>query len=175
MASLVAFGFWAFAGPTMYRTVGEGGLYAGCALLFILVGSLLLRPLTSLSLSRFALLYAAAFAGYALCWCAAWFFVRGRAGEWMGSFAGSVAFCVIAAAFLAAWRSLPKMVVILFVGNAAGYFLGSYAYHLLRHEYSLLSKLAWGLFYGIGMGAALGYIFHIAETKSSREVGVDTA
>jgi hypothetical protein len=166
IASLAAFGFWAFAGPGMYRTVGEGGLYAVCALLFIIVGALLLRPLTALPLSRFAFLYAAAFAGYAVCWCAAWFLIKGRAGEWTGSLTGCVAFCMIVAAVLATWRSLPKMVVILFAGNAAGYFLGSHVYYLLRHEYSLLSKLAWGLFYGLGMGAALGYVFHVAGTKS---------
>jgi hypothetical protein len=165
IASLVAFGFWALAGRSMYRSVGEGGLYAVCALLFIITGSLFLRPLTALSLGRFALLYAAAFASYAICWCAAWFLLKGRTGEWIGALMGCLAFSAIVAAVLGAWRSVPKMVVILFVGNAAGYFLGSHVYYFLRHDYSLLSKLAWGLFYGLGMGAGLGCVFHIAGTK----------
>jgi hypothetical protein len=166
-ASLLAFGFWALAGGAMYRTVGEGGLYGVCALLFIVAGSLLLRPLTALSLGRFALLYATAFASYAICWCAAWFLMKGRTGEWIGALMGCLAFGAIVAAVLGAWRSLPKMVVILFVGNAAGYFLGSHVYYLLRHDHALLSKLAWGFFYGLGMGAGLGYVFHAAGTKVS--------
>ena len=57
------------------------------------------------------------------------------------------------------------MVAILFVGNAVGYFVGSYAYDVLKREYPLLSKLGWGLFYGLGMGVGIGYVFHTAETK----------
>jgi len=165
IASLLVFGFWAFAGRAMYRSLGEGGFYAICAILFVAIGSLLLRPLTTLSLGRFALLFTGAFAAYAISWCAAWFLVRGRAGEWVGSFAGCMAFSLVVAAMFSSWRLLPLMIALLFVGNAAGYFVGFYAYETLKPEYSLLSKLAWGLFYGLGMGAGIGCILHIAEVK----------
>jgi hypothetical protein len=165
IASLLVFGFWAVAGRAMYRSVGEGGFYVICAILFVAIGSLLLRPLTTLSLGRFALLFTGAFAAYAISWCTAWFLVRGRAGEWVGSFAGCLAFSLVVAAVFSSWQSLPLLIAVLFVGNAAGYFVGSYAFDVLKREYSLLSKLAWGLFYGLGMGAGIGCLFHIAQTK----------
>ncbi|HMJ63900.1 MAG TPA: hypothetical protein VK615_01010 [Candidatus Binatia bacterium] len=165
VASLLVFGFWAFAGRAIYRSLGEGGFYAICAILFVAIGSLLLRSLTTLSLGRFALLFTGAFAAYAISWCAAWFLVRGGAGEWVGSFAGCLAFSLVVTAVFSSWRLLPLMIAVLFVGNAAGYFVGSYAYDVLRREYSLFSKLAWGLLYGLGTGAGIGYAFHTAEAK----------
>ena len=96
---------------------------------------------------------------------AAWFLVRGRAGEWVGSVAGCLAFSLVVAAVFSSWRLLLLMTAVLLVGNAAGYFVGSYAYDVLKREYSLHAKLAWGLFYGLGMGAGIGWVFHIAEAK----------
>lgn len=164
LASLVVFGFWAVAGRVMYRTLGEAGFYAVCAVLFILIGSALLRPLTRLSFGRFALLFGAAFAAYALCWCLAWFLMRGKAREWVGSLAGSVALCVVACAMFSNWRAFAVSAAVVFVAHSAGYFLGSYLYEVLSgHRFS--SKLAWGLFYGLGTGAGLGFAFWKAQSK----------
>jgi hypothetical protein len=164
LASLAVFGFWAVAGRVMYRTLGEAGFYAVCAVLFILIGSALLRPLTRLSFGRFALLFGGAFAAYALCWCLAWFLMRGKARESVGSLAGSVALCVVLCAMFSNWRAFTVSAVVVFVAHSAGYFLGSYVYDLLAgHRFS--SKLGWGLFYGLGTGAGLGFAFWKAQSK----------
>jgi hypothetical protein len=41
----------------------------------------------------------------------------------------------------------------LFIGNAAGYFLGDYVHGVLH---GTTGKLAWGLLYGVGFGAGIG-------------------
>src|SRR5688572_4311162 len=105
LASLGAYSVWAFAGRVLYRSIGEAGLYALCAVVFILLGSLLLRPLTQLRLARFSAIFTTAFLAYAVAWCAAWFSAKGPAGEWLGSLAGSLAFCAVLAAWLKSWRA----------------------------------------------------------------------
>src|SRR5687767_9462059 len=61
VASLIVYGFWAGAGRFMYRTVGEAGFYAVCAVLFVALGAVLLKPLAPLSFGRFAAVFAGAF------------------------------------------------------------------------------------------------------------------
>lgn len=160
LASLAAYSIWAFAGRTLYKAVGEAGLYASCALVFILLGSLLLRPLTRLPLGRFAAVFTSAFLVYAAAWCAGYFGVTGRAGEWVGSLAGSIGFCVALAFWFKAWRALLVCIVVLFIAHSAGYFAGSWSYYRLRGEHSVAAKLAWGFFHGLGMGAGLGFSFY---------------
>jgi hypothetical protein len=149
----------------MQRSVGEAGFYAVCAVLFIMLGTILLKPLTRLSFARFAAIFSGAFLAYALCWCLGWFLVRRRAGEWVGSFAGSLAFCLVLAAFFRAWGSLVLSTLVLFLGHSAGYFLGGVAYERI----SLLPQIAWGLFYGLGTGVGIGFAFYHAQ-RSRPEV-----
>lgn len=161
LASLAVYGFWAAAGRFMYRTFGEAGFYAVCALLFVLLGAILLKPLAAVSFKRFLVIYAAAFLAYALCWCLGWFVIRDRAGEWAGSFTGSLAFCVVLAGFFRNWRTLPLNTLALFVGHSVGYFLGGAAYERI----AVLPQLAWGLFYGLGTGIGIGFAFYRAQHR----------
>lgn len=163
LASLAVYGFWAGAGRFMYRTFGEAGFYAVCAALFVVFGAVLLKPLARVSFPRFAMIYGGAFSGYALCWCLGWFLVRGRPGEWLGGFAGSLAFCFVLAAAFGAWRSLGPSTLVLFLGHSAGYFLGGIAYERI----SVLPQIAWGFFYGLGTGAGIGYAFCQAQRQQS--------
>ncbi|MCI0745281.1 MAG: hypothetical protein L0Y58_07740 [Verrucomicrobia subdivision 3 bacterium] len=166
-ASLVVFGFWAVAGRAMYRAFGEAGFYSVCVVLFIGLGTLLLRSLArQLSFARFATLFTGAFVAYAVSWCAAWFLVRGRAGEWVGSLAGAVAFALVIGLALRAGRWIPLMATVLFLTHSVGYFAGSLAYDLLKGASGLAAKLAWGLCYGIGMGAGIGFVFHKCQDPS---------
>jgi hypothetical protein len=163
VASLAVYGFWAAAGRVMYRTIGEAGFYAVCAVLFVLLGAVLLKPLTRLSLARFAAVFSGAFLAYALCWCLAWFLVRRRAGEWVGSFAGSLAFCLVLAAFFRAWPAVLISTLVLFVGHSAGYFLGGVAYERI----TVLPQIAWGLFYGLGTGVGMGFAFYRVQRSAA--------
>src|SRR5690349_7422991 len=161
VASLIVYGFWSVAGRAIERAVGEAGFYAACAALFVLLGSALLKPLAPISFPRFALIFGGAFFSYALCWCLAWFLVRGRAGEWLGAFAGSLAFCTLLAARFRAWPSVVVSTLILFLGHSAGYFFGGVAYARIP----VLPKIAWGLFYGLGTGAGIGFAFYNAQRR----------
>jgi hypothetical protein len=159
LASLAAYSVWAFAGRPLYRSIGEAGLYAVCALVFILLGSILLRPITRMPLPRFSAIFTTAFLAYAIAWCAAWFGIKGRPGEWLGSLAGSIAFCVVLSAWFKSWQAFLISSLVLFVANSIGYFAGSWSYSALRNEHAAIAKLAWGFFHGLGMGAGLGFAF----------------
>ena len=161
VASLIVYGFWLAAGRAVQRTLGEAGFYAVCAVLFVVLGAVLLKPLARISLPRFALIYGGAFLAYALCWCLAWFLVHGRAREWLGGFAGSLAFCAVLAAAFRAWPSLVVSTLVLFIGHSAGYFFGGVAYERI----SVLPQIAWGLFYGLGTGLGIGFAFYQCERK----------
>lgn len=160
VASLVVYGFWAAAGRTVQGAIGEAGFYAVCAVLFVVLGAVLLKPLARMSFARFALIYGGAFLAYALCWCLGWFLVRGPAGEWLGGFAGSLAFCTVLAAAFRAWRALIVSTLVLFVGHSAGYFLGGVAYE----KVTVLPQIAWGFFYGLGTGCGIGFAFYKVQS-----------
>lgn len=163
LASLIVYSFWALGGRAVERAVGEAGFFAACAVLFVVLGAALLKPLAPISFPRFVMIYGGAFLGYALCWCLGWFLVRGRPGEWLGGFAGSLVFCSVLAAAFRAWRSLAVSTLVLFVGHAAGYFLGGVAHARV----SVLPQIAWGLFYGLGTGAGIGFAFYNAQRRTS--------
>jgi hypothetical protein len=160
LGSLAAYSVWAFAGRPLSRSIGEAGFYAVCAVVFMLLGSILLRPLTQIRLARFSAIFTTAFLAYAVAWCAAWFGVGRRPGEWLGSLAGSVAFCAVLAAWFRSWPAFLISSLVLFIAHSAGYFAGSWSYFQLRKEHAVVAKLAWGFFYGVGMGAGLGFAFY---------------
>jgi len=166
LASVIVYGFWSVAGATVQGAIGKAGFYGACAVLFVVLGSVLLKPLARISFPQFAMIYGGAFFGYALCWCLAWFLVGGRAGEWLGSFAGSLAFCLVLAASFRTWSSLIVSTLVLFVGHSAGYFLGGVAYERI----SVLPQIAWGLFYGLGTGVGIGYAFYKVQRRSPANI-----
>ena len=169
LASLAAYSVWAFAGRPLYRSIGEAGLYAVCAIVFVLLGSILLRPLAGTGLARFSAIFTTAFLAYAVAWCAGWFGAKGRPGEWLGSIAGSIAFCVVLAAWFGSWRAFLTSSLVLFVAHSIGYFAGSWSYSALRNEHSVIAKLAWGFCHGLGMGAGLGFAFYQVQKLTRNE------
>jgi hypothetical protein len=169
--SLVAYGVWAFAGKALGRRLGEGGFYAVLVAVFVGLAGLALHPLVAgpRSFLRFTRVFVPAFLAYAAVWCAFWFKLKFGLGEWLGSLGGTVAFGLVAAAILGGWRFLPVAILVLFVGHSAGYFLGApicYSQLKTRPE---LGMLAWGLFYGLGFGAGIGFAFHALQQASRSE------
>jgi hypothetical protein len=55
---------------------------------------------------------------------------------------------------------------VLFVGHSAGYFLGGPLHYHSGPEYRLLGILGWGLLYGLGFGAGIGYAFQAFLRRS---------
>src|SRR5215210_7849390 len=127
LASLCVFATVAFAERWMYARLGLYGAYLAWTALFILLGGGALGLLAAgrWRLPRFYLLFGLAFFAYAAGWVGAYFALRGPAGEWLGSLAGSVLIASVLAVGLRALRSAVKLSAILFVANSVGYFLGS--------------------------------------------------
>jgi hypothetical protein len=160
--SVCVFATVAFAERWMYARLGLYGAYLGWTALFILLGGGALGTLARgrWRLPRFYLLFGAAFFAYAVGWVGAYFALRGAAGEWVGSLAGSLLLgAVFAAGFGRARRAL-SLFAVLFVANSAGYFLGSALNEAVGGPAGML---LWGAAYGLGLGAGLGAALHLAQ------------
>lgn len=186
LVSLAGFAPWVLAGRWFYRHLGEAGLYGVCALIFIGFSGLLLHRLIigPGSLVRFYKLFSLAFLAYAITWTVAWITLARSAGGITAGVIGSLAGISMMGALLAwgfkAPAAMLKIIAALFAANLAGYFIGEWAYHgalalkegnafglvLTATTRALLSKTAWGLFYGLGFGAGLGFAFHTCQAKT---------
>lgn len=170
LLSVAGFVPWAVFGRPLYRMIGEAGMYAVCALVFLVLSGPLLHRLIigPGSLGRFYKVFTIAFTAYSIAWIAGWMALRGHPGSLAGLFAGTAVMSVILAAAFDAWRSLAKLVVILFLANAAGYFIGGVAEAKVP---GVTGKLLWGVFYGLGFGAGLGWAFHECQSAARRLLG----
>ena len=178
IVSLAGFSVWALAGRWFYRNTGEAGLYAATTVVFVGLSGLLLHPLLRGpgSLIRFYKIFIPAFMAYAAVWCGAWFVGKMGAGEWVGSLAGSLVFTAWVGWSLGGLGSWGRAAMVMFVAHSAGYFLGGKLMYwmigpggaamftgLTKAQISLMAKLSWGLLYGLGFGAGLGYAFHVFQ------------
>lgn len=181
LVSLGGFAPWVLAGRWFYRNVGEAGLNAACAIVFIgLSGWLLHRLIIGPgSVIRFYQLFSLAFIAYAVSWTASWMALGGVTGGLVGLLAGTGAMGAILACGFAAWNLSPKLIAILFLTNTAGYFIGEWAHNAVaalpesqalgitldQRTRGMLAKAAWGLFYGAGFGAGIGCAFHACQAR----------
>jgi len=186
LVSLGGFAPWVLAGRWFYRNVGEVGLYATCALAFIGLSGLLLHRLIlgPGSLSRFYKIFSLAFVAYAVAWTIGWMTLRGVLGGIVGSLAGMAVMGTILARGFTARGATLKIIGALFVANAAGYFVGESVHNavlalkegnalglmLERSTRATLSKAAWGLFYGLGFGAGIGFALYVCQAEARRLV-----
>lgn len=163
-ASLLVFATVAFGERWMYENLGLGGAYAAWTLLFAGLGGLSLAGMVAPALRRrFWAAFAFGFLAYSAGWIAAYFTLRGTAGEWLGSLGGSL---LMALVFAAAFRQLgetPVFAAILFVANSIGYFAGSAANDAATGKAGML---LWGALYGFFLGAGLGLVLRrVARTN----------
>jgi hypothetical protein len=172
LVSIAAFSVWAF-GAGFFRNIGgELSMYAAIAAVFLGLSGLLLWPLAD-GVKRFYKAFLPAFFIYAVLWCVAWFGLKGRAGEWSGALMGCIAFTWISMKMLGNTRGWLVAALALFVLHTAGYFAGDWAMYDFwladridkkpSREAVLAAKLSWGLCYGLGFGAGIGWVFHRAR------------
>ena len=183
--SVAGFAPWAVFGRLLYRTIGEAGLYAVCALVFIaLSGPLMHRLIVGPgSLSRFYKLFAVTFAVNSVLWILGWFafrkFWNGHLGSLAGLLAGTAAMGWMLARAFDAREATVKVIAALFILNSLGYFIGGwvegavigmkqlslFGHALVKPAQMILAKSLWGVFYGIGFGAGLGFAFHLCQAR----------
>jgi hypothetical protein len=180
--SVAGFAPWALGGRVLHDAIGEVGLYAACAFVFIALSGLLLHRLIigPGSLVRFYLLFTAAFLGYAACWTLAWMSLRGNLGSVIGLLFGTAVMAWMLVWAFDARRVFLKIAAVLFMLNAVGYFAGGWVeagivrlrmIHIVgltfdRRPMLTLARLAWGVCYGIGFGAGLGLAFYFCQAKA---------
>ncbi|MBI5801030.1 MAG: hypothetical protein HZA92_09950 [Verrucomicrobia bacterium] len=177
LVGLAAFAVWALGGKVLTQAVGEPGLYALCALVFIglagvVFGQLVIGPGGT---ARIYGLFTLAFAAYSVVWSAAWFGLRGTlTAEVVGAVLGSVAFACVLAWGFGAGREIPRVALVLVLLNALGYFLGEVWWRWLpgeggaqllgemfnRPQRSMLAMLGWGVVFGGFFGAGVGFAIH---------------
>lgn len=182
VVSVAAFSVWAFAGGWFRNHGGEGALYAAIAAVFALLSGLLLHPLVPgpRALARFYGVFTPAFLAYSIVWSGFWFWLKSGPGEWLGAAAGSGVFVAVAAWRLGQTRGFWTATTVFFVLHTAGYFAGGQSMDWLvgvaksaatpgdRSRWLALAKLSWGVFYGLGFGAALG--FALATLRPSQDL-----
>ena len=158
LVSLCVFATVAFAERWMYQTLGLTGAYLVWTVLFIALSGAVFGSLVVIRwrLPKFYILWGLAFFAYAVAWMIAYFMMPNTAGELVGALAGSVLMALIFAAGFGSLSSTLKLSAVLFVSNALGYFIGSTLNNTFRAEAGmLLWGIAYGLFFGAGIGAAL--------------------
>jgi hypothetical protein len=186
LVSLGGFAPWTFASRWLHRTIGETGMYATCAIVFVGLSGLLLHRLIigSGSLARFYEIFSFAFIIYAIGWTVGWMALRGHTGSIVGLLAGTAAMGAVLAHGFGARDAALKIIAALFIANAAGYFVGQWAHDaalalkegnalgivLEKSTRATLSKAVWGLFYGLGFGAGIGFAFHACQDKARKRI-----
>jgi hypothetical protein len=168
-ASLVVFCTVAFGERWMYRNLGVAGSYATWAVLFVVLGGVLLSPLVNgtARITRFLPIFAVGFFLYSAGWIAAYFTFRGTLGAWVGSLAGSTLLALVIAKGFGSLRSFAILAAILFAANSAGYFIGEKLFLAVPGRSGMV---LWGLIYGIGLGAGLGLAVDLAQSANRRSV-----
>ncbi|HEX7176355.1 MAG TPA: hypothetical protein VF240_13915, partial [Pyrinomonadaceae bacterium] len=94
-----------------------------------------------------------------------YFVLRGAAGEWVGSIAGSLLMGTVFAVGFGVARSALNLSAVLFVANSIGYFVGS---ALNDYVGGRAGMLLWGAAYGLCLGAGLGAVLHFAQAWRTR-------
>lgn len=184
IASLVVFSLWAFGGGWLHQNLGEAGFYLVCAIAFIGLSGFLLQPLVSqrVSLGRFYGAFTVAFMTYSVLWSAAWFLLRGKTGEWVGSIIGPIALAMLLLRQTKTHHASIPLLLAVVALHSLGYFAGDSLYAWVKSpsgietlasfskpERTTIGQMSWGLAYGLGLGSALGLILHQIATQPPTE------
>ncbi|BBM83516.1 hypothetical protein [Candidatus Uabimicrobium amorphum] len=162
IASIIVFVTVAFAERQLYQLLGLLGAYIFWIILFISSGTILLYRLVRriMSLPRFAIAYSVSFVLYSLAWMMSYYNMRNSTGEWVGSLTGSFAIAISFAVFFALPQYIARWTLFFFVLHSIGYFIGSNVFAMAPSRETMI---LWGITYGLGTGAGLGFILYYVK------------
>lgn len=180
--SLAGFAPWALFGRWFHRNGGELAMYLACAVVFVGLSGICLQGLIlgPGSRSRFYRLFSLAFSLYSVGWIVGWMALRGHTGSVVGLLAGTAVMGAILTTAFGARDQLMAVAGILFLSNSLGYFLGGVCEgtfmapgglawlgdSLTRSTQMRIAMFSWGLCYGLGFGAGLGWAFHRCQARA---------
>lgn len=166
VVSVAAYSIWA------WRLVpGTAPLYAAIALVYLLGGGWALARLVPGARRRsYPLVFAGAFAGYAMLWCVCWFGLRGRYhADLHGATLGLVWFTWLHARAFQFRGSWFPPALVLIGAHAIGYAAGETLHELAGGP---AGRLLWGAAHGVGFGAGAGALLHwVTSTTPGADPG----
>jgi len=144
-------------------------LYPSIAAVYLALGGFALSGLVkgAGTATRFALLFAAAFALYAVLWCTFWFGLRGKyfADLW-GAAVGLAPLTWLMLRAFGQERGFLRLFVVILLLHSAGYYLGDYLHDAIRDAHgrrTATGRLMWGLAHGLGFGAGIGFLLYYCQ------------
>jgi hypothetical protein len=151
------------------KYLGDKSVYGFNALLFILLAGGVFRRLViaPAPVFRVYILFAAGFFLYDAAWIAAYRPFRNLLGEWLGALAGGTGLALALATVFDAPKQTVKVIVVLCVTSAAGYFGGKF---LQPYIPGIVGALVWGAAYGLGLGTGLGYALYACQEPARQRL-----
>ena len=151
------------------KYLGDKWFYGFNALLFVLLAGGVFRRLVIAPAPAFRVyvLFAAGFFLYDAAWMAAYHPFRNLLGEWLGSLAGGTGLGLALATVFDAPKQAVRVILVLCITSAAGYFGGKF---LRPYLPGILGALAWGAAYGMGLGAGLGYALYACQEPARQRL-----
>lgn len=169
LVGLAGFAPWVFGAGKFGST---GALYTACAIPFFLLGGLALYPDVRgrLGLGKTYLLFFVAFFAFAACWCLLYLTVHGKHGEVYGALAGTIALCLILRFTFRQKGGFLEALGVVFTLFTVGYFIGDWLfYKVIPRSHAAWGQLAWGICFGFGFGAGLGWLARNSnDTKTEK-------
>ena len=173
VVSVLGFCPWAIFGAVFkdYKQAYGGHaleMYIACAVLFLVASAPVLHRLIigPGSLFRFYGLFIPGFILYSAAWICCFSMIRGNLGGALGLLLGQALFAAVLCGAFNAWRVYVVITIMLFVGNALGYFgWGLVIVYVMNFKEPTWAMLMWGVTYGLGFGAGLGYAFFACQEK----------
>jgi hypothetical protein len=164
IASLVVFATVAFGERWMYANLGVGGAYLVWTVLFIVLAGVLMSPLVlgPGNVARFFVVFTLAFLLYSIGWMAAYFVLGDLSGEIAGALAGTALMALAICFVFGRMTKVIQVFLILFIGNSLGYFAGRELHATVNGRAGML---LWGACFGLGLGIALGRVFHDVQSQ----------
>lgn len=167
IVGLAGFAPWVFGAGKFHSTAT---LYTACAIPFFALGGLALYPDVrgKLGLIKSYLLFFAGFFTFAGAWCLVYLTMHGKHGEVFGALLGTAALCLVIRSAIGKRSRFLEALGVVFTLFTVGYFIGDWLfYKVIPRSFASWGQLSWGVCFGFGFGAGLGWLANDSRGTSS--------